>query len=128
MQINIHDLLLKFFGWIGVMLVPIQATMFSIGALIILDLVTGIWASVRRNEKISSYGIRRTVSKTLAYELAIIASYIMEQQFLLGIPVVRVVAGLIAATEFKSLLENITSITGLDLVQEFVKSIQKKKD
>jgi len=127
MTIDPLDLLTKGLTWVGLFLVPIQATMLSIGVLVLLDLITGLWAAHKNGEVITSQGIRRTVSKTLAYQMAVIASFIMEQQFLMGIPVVRVVSGLIAVTEFKSLMENITKITGLDFMKEMIGKFQGKK-
>lgn len=113
--------------WFGVFLAPIKATMLAVSFLVLIDLITGLWASHKRNEKITSNGIRRTVSKTLAYQLAVICSFVMEQQFLGGIPIVKVVAGLIASTEFKSVLENISSITGVDFWDSLIESLQGKK-
>jgi hypothetical protein len=126
-MIDIWDSALKALTWIGVILMPIKATMLSIGVLLVFDLITGIWAAYKRGEKITSNGIRRTVSKSLAYQMAVISSFIMESQFLEGLPIIKVVAGLIAATEFKSLMENITSITGLDFIAEIIGKIQGKK-
>lgn len=124
---HIVPLLGKAMGWTVLVLTPIHATLMAVSMLVVVDLITGVWASMKRNEKITSNGIRRTISKTVAYMMAIICSFIMEQQFLKGIPVVQVVSGLIAITEFKSLLENLTSITGLDFWELIVNKVQGKK-
>lgn len=117
----------KFGAWLGVFLAPVKAIMLAVSALIIFDLISGIWASLKSGRKITSNGIRRTVTKTLAYQATIITSLIMEQYFIPGVPVIRVVAAMIAVTEFKSFLENTAEITGLDLWSEVLKKLHGKK-
>jgi hypothetical protein len=117
----------KALAWISLFLAPVRATMIAVSVMVLIDLITGIWAAHRRKEKITSNGIRRTISKTLAYQIAIFSSFLMEKYFLSGIPVVKVVAGLIGTTEFKSVLENLSSITGIDFLQVVIEKFQGKK-
>lgn len=126
---SFHVTIVKIIGWIGVFLFPIKATMFAVGALIIVDLFTGVWAAIKRDENITSNGFRRTVSKVIAYQLAIITSFIIDKYFAVGfgIEVVKIVAGLVAMTEFKSIMENISSITKLDLWKQILKQTQGQK-
>lgn len=117
--------------WTGVFLAPIKPLMIAIGALIIIDLMLGIWAALRSKEKITSRRLSRTITKCMAYQLAIISSHIMESYFAQGIPIVKIVSGLIAITEFKSILENTTRMTGIDfwrsLIEKMTKTLPKKK-
>ena len=119
--------LLKAVVWIAVLLLPIHASMEAVGALVAADLLTGIWAAHKRGEKLTSWGLRKTVSKVLAYELAIVLAYVMEANFLAFLPVVKTIAGYIAAVEFKSATENLSKITGLDLTQAAKNLIQGTK-
>lgn len=100
--------------------------MITVGFLVLGDLVTGIWAAVKRGEPFSSAKLRQTVTKTLGYQLAIVLSYVTESQLMPEIPVLKVVAGLIASTELVSALENLASITGVPL-GEAVKRLFDKK-
>lgn len=99
--------------------------MIAVGVLVVGDLLTGIWASVKRGEPFSSARLRQTITKTLGYQLAIVLSYITESELLPEIPVLKVVAGLIASTELVSALENLSSITGVPLAQAVKKLFDK---
>ncbi len=118
---------LKFLVWAGVLLLPIHASMEAVLLLVAADLFTGVWASHKRGEKITSWGMRKTVSKVLAYEIAIVLAYVLESTFLTFIPAVKVIAGFVAATEFKSAMENLSKITGLDFVEAAKGLIQGSK-
>lgn len=114
-------------GWTVAFLAPIHTVMLAVGALILFDLITGIWASKKAGRPITSFGIRRTVTKAFAYQMSLITSMIMENYFLPEIPVIRIIAGLIAVTEFKSFLENVTDITGIDFWKAILDKIQGTK-
>lgn len=116
----------KLAAWVGLFLAPAKATMIAVGFLVIGDLVTGIWAAVKRGETFSSAKLRQTITKTLGYQLAIVLSYVTESQLLPEIPVLKVVAGLIASTELVSALENLASITGVPLADGVKKLFNKQ--
>lgn len=105
---------------------PAKATMIAVGFLVVGDLITGIWAAVKRGEAFSSAKLRQTITKTLGYQLAIVLSYVTESQLLPEIPVLKVVAGLIASTELVSALENLASITGVPLADAVKKLFNKQ--
>jgi len=117
--------------WIGVFIAPVKPLMVAIGTLIIIDLVLGVWAAVKKKEKITSRGLSRTITKLVTYQLAIISSLIMESYFAAGIPIVKIISGLIAITEFKSILENTTRLTGINfweiMMKRIIRSVPKKK-
>ena len=130
-HIKFDDLFLaisQFAGWLIVFVSPIHAIMTAIVVLVISDLITALWAVIKNKQKITSIGLRRTINKLLAYELAVILSYVVETVFGLGAPVVKLVAGLIAVTELKSNLENLALITGLDFWQKIADYMNFKKN
>ena len=125
---QISPILAKTLGWAIIFLAPVKPIIFAIGFLVIVDLITGIWAAHKRNERIASNGIRRTITKTLAYMAAIICSHVMNIYFLQGIiDPVKVVSGLIAVTEFQSLMENLSSILQKDLWKVILEKLQGQK-
>ena len=94
-------------------LAPIHMVMITVGVLIFSDLATGVWAALKRGEKISSAIMRRTISKILIYQLAVICGFMLETYILDAvIPVAKIVAGVIGMVEFKSILENSNHIVG----------------
>lgn len=117
----------KLIGWLLIFTNPLQSIMGAIVFLAIADLITAIWAAVKNKKKFGSYSLRKTVNKILAYEVAVVLSYVVENVFNLGIPVVRLVAGLIAVTELKSNLENLYHITGLDYWEKILEYTRIKK-
>lgn len=110
-------------------LAPIHAVIVSVGVLIFADLVTGIWAAKKRNEKIGSAAMRRTVSKIVIYQTAVITGFLLETYLLSGLlPVAKLVAGVIGLVEFKSILENSNSILGQDLFKSVLLKLGSEND
>lgn len=110
-------------------LAPIHAIMISVGFLIVADLVTGIWAAKKRGEKISSAAMRRTISKIVIYQLAVISGFLLEKYLLSDLlPVSKIVAGVIGLVEFKSMLENSGSIVGGDIFKMILAKLGSEND
>lgn len=92
---------------------PIKAALATVLVLIIFDLASGISAAIKRKEKIKSSGLRRTIVKAVVYESCLALGYIAETYLLYGaIPIVKILAGIIATTELLSILENCNCILG----------------
>jgi len=134
-QINTGDLMMdsiwnfaaKVMGMLLVFIAPIKSIMWAVGFLVIVDLITGIWAAKKRGEKITSNGLRNTASKTLAYLLLVFTSHVVQSILVPEIPLVKVVSALIGVTEVKSFFENIEHITGLDVWSEVLKKLHGNK-
>ena len=103
---------------VGAFLSPIATVTAACGFLVMLDLFTGMWASWKRGQRITSDRFGKTLSKTIVYLLAILAAFVAET-FVLGgvLPLVKVVSGLIASTELLSAYENLSSISGVDFAK-----------
>ncbi len=101
------------------LLIPVTQFIIFTMALVLADFVTGISAARRRNEPLTSRGFSRSVLKIGMYCMAILLSHGMDLVFFapkgLNFDLVWIVAGLIGLSEFKSNLENIAVVTGLDL-------------
>jgi phage-related holin len=107
---------------------PIHTLMLVVVALVILDLITGMMAAHKKQEKISSAGIRRTVSKFLVFEVAILAGFLIQYILKDLIPIANLVAGVIALTEGKSLFENLNVIYGQDLFTKVITNLGSVND
>lgn len=99
------------------------------GVLIVADTLTGVIAAYRRGEEIKSSGLSRAITKLFVYQVVIITGFLLEKYMLadLGVPIVKLLAGVIGVTEGKSLLENTESITGIDLLK-IKKALSSKND
>jgi hypothetical protein len=110
-------------------LAPIKALILTVGFLIIADLITGIWASHKRKEKIRSSVMRRTISKAFVYQLAVISGFLVETYLLESFfPVSKVVASVIGLVELKSILENSNSILGYNLFKTVIEKLGSEND
>lgn len=94
---------------------PIYAALIGIGVLLFADVLTGAKAASKRGERIHSRKLATTINKMIFYGLAIILSRVMEVAFIDWLPIAQLTAGYIAVVEFKSNMENIAEITGVDL-------------
>lgn len=114
---------------LAIMLAPIQAVMLTVGFLIFLDLATGIWAALKRQEKISSAALRRTLSKMIIYQLAIISGFLIEHHIVGdSIPMIKILAGFISLVELKSILENSNVILGANVFKLLIRKLGSKND
>lgn len=111
---DIQALILKALAMLVLVLSPIHHLMVAVSALVVLDFVTGVWAALKRSEKISSNKMKRSITKAIMYQIALVMAFIVETYLIKDVPVIKVVAGLIGLTEAQSLTENIKQITGVD--------------
>src|SRR6056297_2990364 len=102
-------------GWLTSFVMPIKHFLVFVFVLVLFDLLTGINAAKSRKESVSSRRLGRTVTKIIHYSIAILASEGMRYVFVPVVPVTWVTAFVISLTEFKSLIENVESVTGVDL-------------
>ncbi len=100
---------------------PTFSVMMGISFLVLIDFVTGMVAAHKRGEAITSRKMRPTITKGMGYMLAILAAHIFQKHFLPTIEVMKIVSGLIAFIELKSLDENLKDMTGKSLFKQFFK-------
>ncbi len=110
---------------------PIKGVIITVGIVIVVDLVTGVLAAKKRNEKITSAGLRRSLSKALIYQTAILTGFLMEK-YLLGdiIPITKLLAGAIGSVEMLSVVENLNTLSDNNVFKKVVDllgSINDKK-
>lgn len=110
-------------------LAPIQAAMIAAGCLVMTDLVLGIMAAKKRGAPITSAGLRRTVSKFLIFQVAIITGFLTEK-YLTGdlVPVCKIITAFIGLTEIKSIVENLNAINGNSVFSDLITKLGSKND
>lgn len=105
---------------------PIKPMMLAALGLTLADALTGVWAARRRGEPITSSGFRRTVGKLLVYQMGLVVGLIAQQYLVPDVPIVKLVAGTVGVTEFKSIMENLESITGQPLLKVALEAISAR--
>lgn len=93
---------------------PIKSLLLFTGFVIALDLITGLWASKKRQIPITSRRLERTWSKLIVYPLGIIFGHWAEM-LVPEIPFVKGATLLLIIIEGKSLEENFGYILGQPL-------------
>lgn len=99
---------------------PAFPLMLAIGFFLVADFVTGMMAAKKRGEILTSKKMRPTITKGIGYMIAILVAHVFQKNFLSGIEVLKIVSGLIAFIEVKSLDENFRDITGKSLFKQFM--------
>lgn len=118
--INIKFLLISILA----VFAPIKATLVAITTLVLLDLITGLVSAIKQKLPITSAGLSRTIVKFGVYYIAILAGFLTEQYLMSGLlPVMKIVAGMIGATELKSILENLDGINGSPLFNTIIQKL-----
>lgn len=119
---------MKMLAWVLAFLTPIKGVLAAVGFLIVADTLTGVWSALKQGKKIESAKLRRSVTKSAAYLLAIITGFVAQKHLLEdAIPIVTVVAGLIGATETLSIYENLSQISGVPLADKVKGLLQPPK-
>jgi phage-related holin len=96
--------------------------------LLLVDFMTGVRKAKALKEKIQSRGFRRTISKMNDYCLAIISSQVFTWMLDLEFTLSYYVAMFVCGIELKSILENVSQTTGVDIIGYFKGFIPNPKD
>lgn len=75
--------------------------------LVLIDLVTGVMAAVRRGERIRSLGMRQTIVKVIEYALLLLVFSALANSFSLLYWMQEAAFAYVALTEAKSIVENL---------------------
>ena len=108
---------LYFITAIGVFLIPIQEILLGVGVLIFIDLILGIMAARKEGEKITSNKLSQTLIKMFVYHLLIISAFLIEQLLVSYIPFLQLTLVFLSVTEFTSISENFTRISGINFIK-----------
>ncbi len=110
--------------FVATLFAPIRGAIFTALALVVLDLLTGLWASRKQNIPVTSSGLKTTLVKLAVYEVVICLSFLIDTYLTGPLPISNVLSGLIGITELKSILENLDSITGGSLVKSLINALK----
>jgi phage-related holin len=94
---------------------PIKDFLLFTICVVIADTITGIRASRKEGQRITSKGLYRTTEKIVVYFVSIMIFEGAKNTFSIPIPITYMVASMIAGTELFSIAENVKRITGVNL-------------
>ena len=111
---------------------PISSLILWLLIFILVDMITGIWASIKEGKIITSHGLQKTVVKFLMYSMSVILLQGIDAYMLTFVEcyLAKIGCTLICGIELYSVFENCYRITGNDvfkiLTQFAVKKIKEK--
>jgi phage-related holin len=111
---------------------PIWMVMLVICIFVIVDFISGVFASRKLKIPVKSKNMRATVTKLLCYFITIVLAFFIQKEIIKyeWFEIMNVVAGFIALAEFKSILENFGVLTNNKIFSNIFKAINdafKKK-
>lgn len=105
-------------------LAPIKPVLLTAFALVLGDMVLGIAVSLKNKVPVTASGIRVTIVKLIAYEVCIVAGFIVEQNLTgTAIPFVKILGSMIGLAEFKSIVENASVLSGVQLTKAIAQQL-----
>lgn len=107
---------LKMIALISVFLAPIMPVIIALLILVLINFVTGIWASVCKGlDRWSWVKFKGGLPKFILYPLGIVAGYLIELYIFDDIAFTKIASSIIALYEIKSIYTNIGDVTGMNL-------------
>ena len=105
---------------------PVIPLLLTIGCLIMIDFIVGVYRAFKMKEVITSRKMGNTISKMLLYQLTILSLFLFETYILQGLlPVTKIGAGMISVTELKSIDESVEKMTGIGVWKKLTKIIRR---
>jgi len=118
------DKIVKYTFWLLTLLSPVNGVMVTMVFLIVVDFITGSYASIKNHIPIRSFRVGHTVSKFFIYNLVILAAFFLEKHIVNEVPFLKIIAGFIAIAEIKSILENFNKIYGVNPFKALINLIK----
>lgn len=118
------DKIVKYTFWLLTLLSPVNGVMVTMVFLIVVDFITGSYASLKNHVPIRSSRVGHTVSKFFIYNLVILAAFFLEKHIVNEVPFLKIIAGFIAIAEIKSILENFNKIYGVNPFKALINLIK----
>ncbi|WP_397364137.1 phage holin family protein [Olleya sp. R77988] len=119
------DKIVKYIFWLLTLLSPVNGVMVTMVFLIVVDFITGSYASLKNHVPIRSSRIGHTISKFFIYNLVILAAFFLEKHIVNEVPFLKIIAGFIAIAEIKSILENFNKIYGVNPFKALINLIKQ---
>jgi len=105
---------------------PVAPLLLTIGFLIGMDFIFGIYRAHKTGEVITSRKMGNTISKIVLYNIMVLSVYLLDHYILnTGLGLEKIAASLIGIVELRSLDESFVKIYGWSIYDKINKSIQR---
>jgi hypothetical protein len=106
------DYAVGFALWLFWYFAPMHVTMAVVAGMCVLDLITGVWASLAEGGKFESKKLRATLNKIIPFQVALLLAFLSEPYS--PVPLIKPMSGFVVMIELWSNYENLRRITGID--------------
>lgn len=113
-------------GTITGALIGVVPALIVICILVAVDLITGVWSSVKNKIKIESHKLRKTVFKLLSYLSIVTLAALIDGAITAEWRLSGFIGGFVAIVELCSIAENFGHITGNDLFEKIKNNLGNK--
>lgn len=111
-------------SWLAIYFYPAGQFVLLVGFFIAADTITGVVAANKRGERLTSKRGSDVIRKFLVYGVGVIVAHVIQQEFIADFPCMKIIAGLVAFNEVKSIDENIKDISGYSFFDYFIKKLK----
>lgn len=98
-----------------------------IGFLVMMDMISALFAAYKTGKEIESRKMMRTVMKFMAYGMAVLCAHYISHLFFPNMPIVQAMSALIATIELKSIDENYKLIFGKSFFNSLISTLDKQR-
>jgi phage-related holin len=117
---------LKLMAFLAAVLSPVQDILIALMVFCGIDLITGVWKVIKTKTPFSSRKFAQSVGKIALYFMAVLTARICDIYFDLP-KIENIVIGLIVITEVTSIMENISEITGIPIIERIQTLFKRQK-
>lgn len=112
-------------SWIAFYFYPTAGFLLLVGFFVMADTITGVMAAWKIGEQITSRKLRACIPKYIVYGVAVLVAHVLQREFFLEFPAMKLIAGFIAYSELMSIDENIQKISGVSLFKFFIDKLKR---
>lgn len=132
-MVNFKEKLALWIYALGVAIVaqiaPIIPLMLSVGLLITVDTIFGVWAAHKKKQVISSSGFSRLITKMFVYQTVIVTLFFYEKHITGDwIPLMKTAATMLSIVEVISILENSGIILDKPIFRFLINKLSSKSN
>ncbi|AHZ84635.1 hypothetical protein Bb109J_c1945 [Bdellovibrio bacteriovorus] len=112
---------------VAAQLAPIVPLMVTVGGLILVDTLFGVWAAKKRGDALSSNGLSRLLTKMCVYQIVVVTLFFFEKHITGDVlPVMKIAASMMSVVEVISILENAGIIIEKPVFRYLIEKLSSK--
>lgn len=127
----------KILGIVIAFLIPIQPLILTVGLMILLDTVFGIYRAKKFNQDITSRRLSQIISKMVLYQSSVILFFMMEKFILMDFIIIftsiplfltKIITITLCSIELKSIDENYQAVSGKSIWKGFKQLVARTQE